>query len=98
MVQGSFCTTECEFTRLLGILQQRSHSAVRHRVQNGVRNPQEDCEQEDAVECLHALNLHPSLPTHRVPFVHKLKYVRSALQAVRQFLMICNRMSHTETR
>lgn len=70
MVQGSFCITECEFTRLLSILQQSSYSVVMHRFQNGVMYLQEDCTQDDIVECLHILNLHPSLPTHRVRFVH----------------------------
>lgn len=98
MVQGSFCTTGCEFTRLLAILQQLSLSAVRLHFQNGLRYPHEDGEQEDIVGCLHALDLHPGLTTtHRVPTGHKLKYVRSVLQTVGQFLMACNKVSHTET-
>lgn len=59
MVQGSFCTTGCEFTRLLAILQQLSLSAVRLHFQNGLRYPHEDGEQEDIVGCLHALGFTP---------------------------------------
>lgn len=43
MVQGGFCITECEFTRLLSILQQSSYSVVMHHFQSGVTYPQEDC-------------------------------------------------------
>lgn len=92
MVRGSFCSTGCEFTRLLAILQQLSLSAVRHHFQNEVRYLHEDWEQEDAVGCLHDVDFQP-----RVPTGHKLKYVRSLLQIIGQFLMICNEVSLTET-
>lgn len=85
MVQGIFSSAECEFTRLLSILQQLSLSAVTHHFQNGARYPQEDCAQEDIVECLYALNLHPSLPAHRTPFAYKSKSVRLVLQVIGQF-------------
>lgn len=100
MVWGSFCTTGCEFTRLLAILQQLSLSAVRHHFQKAVRYLHEDWEQEDTVGCLHALDFHPSLATvgaHRVPTGQKLKYEKPVLQIIGEFLMIYNEVSHAET-